>query len=474
MKIQTKILIGFLIILVLVSVFLIWWKYQISGNVSIVTDKKEYEIEEVLKLTIENNLNKNICFSSCYPYYLERKNGEWKSYPYGKCQKTDLVINCIKPGEKKAFQIDDLSYAKEGLHRLSIPVCINCKLVDPFKEEKRFYSNEFRIKEKKEVTIIIDKREYEQSETIKIIVRNGLDKSIWYMDLGCYPWWKIEKREGDTWKSIDVLLPTLREYGEECVACLPPISIEEVSKELKSKSEISDIWDLRKCNGAIGFIEPGIYRFSFSYGFSKDSINEKKIYSHEFTIKEKAKTEETADWKTYKNEEWGYEVKYPKDTHILEQRKNKSLIRIYFPVLPKIESKYINIKVKENISKDCSIEESFEEIGYYPPIKIRKKETVYINDIEFLKEKGDDYNCVIPEGGGYAGACYIETDKEGNLIKRGKFIMLFYYTRYSAKKNNSCFYLTLSLSTYADLSESEIEQESEVLNQILSTFRFLE
>jgi len=29
---------------------------------------------------------------------------------------------------------------------LAIPVCIGCKGEDPFKEDKRFYSNEFTVK----------------------------------------------------------------------------------------------------------------------------------------------------------------------------------------------------------------------------------------------------------------------------------------------------------------------------------------
>lgn len=149
--------------LILIPVFLvlflaIWWvwkSFSFSGNILISTDKSEYErgksiIEyergKSIIVKIVNETNKNVCFSSCYPYYLEKKNGDWKSYLYDHCPKMDLIGNCIKPKSEKFFQIEDLSYAKEGLHRLAIPVCIGCNLVDNFKEDKRFYSNEFSIK----------------------------------------------------------------------------------------------------------------------------------------------------------------------------------------------------------------------------------------------------------------------------------------------------------------------------------------
>lgn len=138
-----------------------------------------------------------------------------------------------------------------------------------------------------EVTITIDKTEYKQGETIKITVRNGLDKSVWYVYAKPYPWWKLEKQEGGTWKSMRVLLPTLTEFGEQCIAPPPPLSIEEISYKLEPNSEINDIWNQRRCNVSIAFIEPGSYRFLFSYGLNIDSINEKTIYSNELTIKEK-------------------------------------------------------------------------------------------------------------------------------------------------------------------------------------------
>ncbi|KPJ56936.1 hypothetical protein AMJ49_03420 [Parcubacteria bacterium DG_74_2] len=148
MTIKTKILIG---ILVIIFILVVGWYFleffQNSGKVLINTDRQEYEIKESLRIKIKNDFRRNICFSSCYPYYLENKDGEWEFYPYGKCLKMDIIENCVKPGQEKTFEIK-LEFVNEGSHRISVPVCQGCAIGDLFSENKRFYSNEFTIQEK--------------------------------------------------------------------------------------------------------------------------------------------------------------------------------------------------------------------------------------------------------------------------------------------------------------------------------------
>jgi hypothetical protein len=147
LKIRLKFILIFLF--VIFFALLIWQAlkfFPLRGEVLISTNKGEYKKGESIIVKIENKTNKQICFSSCYPYYLEKKNGNWKSYPYDNCRKLDLTTSCIRVGGEKSFLIEDLSYAQEGIHRLAIPLCIDCNLVENFKEGKRFYSNEFLIK----------------------------------------------------------------------------------------------------------------------------------------------------------------------------------------------------------------------------------------------------------------------------------------------------------------------------------------
>jgi len=138
-----------IIVFLILFVIIFWmgWKgYQLQKrDLSIVTDKTEYESGGILKVKIKNNFGEQICFSSCYPYYLEIKNEEWKSYKYVECQKLNGNGHCMKAGELKAFELT-LPQISDGSHRLAIPVCIDCQNEDTFKEDMRFYSNEFSIK----------------------------------------------------------------------------------------------------------------------------------------------------------------------------------------------------------------------------------------------------------------------------------------------------------------------------------------
>ena len=70
---------------------------------------------------------------------------KWESYQYGECPRPNLAEKCERSGEIKGFELT-LAEAEKGLHRLAVPVCINCQDQEEFKETKRFYSNEFIIK----------------------------------------------------------------------------------------------------------------------------------------------------------------------------------------------------------------------------------------------------------------------------------------------------------------------------------------
>jgi len=136
-------LIGILVILiVIITSFLILKRKPVS----IYTDKEEYLEGEVLKVAIGNNSKENICFSSCYPYLLEKKNsnGEWEKYLYAGCEEENIAKDCIESQKIKTFEI--LSEREKGLHRLCLSACIGCKVGEKFREDKIFYSNDFLIK----------------------------------------------------------------------------------------------------------------------------------------------------------------------------------------------------------------------------------------------------------------------------------------------------------------------------------------
>jgi hypothetical protein len=138
-----KIIIVILLVILLVLAFNFLRKTP--GEVTITTDQTEYESGEAPTMTIENSLSSNICFSSCYPYYLEKNNGQWKSYPYAECEELDLVEKCIESDQAKGFELV-VSLIETGLHRIAVPSCVDCQIGEKFEENRRFYSNEFTIK----------------------------------------------------------------------------------------------------------------------------------------------------------------------------------------------------------------------------------------------------------------------------------------------------------------------------------------
>ncbi len=120
-------------------------KYSTTASVSIVTQRKDYQNGEILELKITNNSGKKFCFSTCYPYLLEKKDKAWETYKYVECDRDNIHNGCIENGKEKGFELT-LPKSISGLHRLAVPVCSECKEGETFKEESRFYSNEFIVK----------------------------------------------------------------------------------------------------------------------------------------------------------------------------------------------------------------------------------------------------------------------------------------------------------------------------------------
>jgi len=118
---------------------------KVPEEVNIITNAGEYGIGDVLKVKIENNLKESICFSSCYPYNIEKKNGEWNSYQYEDCLDSNLNESCIDSRQVKAFELVVPSI-NTGFHRLGISACIGCNANEVFKQGQKFYSNDFLIK----------------------------------------------------------------------------------------------------------------------------------------------------------------------------------------------------------------------------------------------------------------------------------------------------------------------------------------
>lgn len=140
---KKKIFIGILLILLLALILV--FSLRSSQKVTVTTDKSEYDLGEVLRLTVRNNLTDSICFSPCSFGRFEIKKEEWQMYLYEECKKPDETERCIEPRQAKGFELI-VSVAEPGLHRIVVPSCFNCQAGERFEEDERLYSNEFTIK----------------------------------------------------------------------------------------------------------------------------------------------------------------------------------------------------------------------------------------------------------------------------------------------------------------------------------------
>ena len=154
---------------------------------------------------------------------------------------------------------------------------------------------------------------------------------------------------------------------------------------------------------------------------------------------------DVSGWQTYRNEEYGFEVKYPVEGKLLEGQWDDYSKRIDLPLSKtgtNLLEKYMLVHAV--MRQDCS------NLGQ---VYIQSSESVRVNGIEFKQEIG----------GGVGG---------GNIYSS---------TAYSREKDGKCVGVTFvlhsgNIGAYSDPSPEEFdhENESEIFSKIFSMFRFVE
>jgi len=153
------------------------------------------------------------------------------------------------------------------------------------------------------VVFSTDKTEYEEGETIKMLIENNTDASLPYLSVG-EKYWELEYLLGDNWMSFDYnagpgFEVTDKQEGEKCYLVL----YEQSELELGPGETLSSQWNQKVCPyGHTGGpnvpktvfnIDPNQYRFVFRYyPETQDPPDDllsnnliKIIYSNSFTIK---------------------------------------------------------------------------------------------------------------------------------------------------------------------------------------------
>jgi len=164
------------------------------------------------------------------------------------------------------------------------------------------------------------------------------------------------------------------------------------------------------------------------------------------TTNESSEALATEDWKIYRNEEYGFEVKYPQNAEI-QEKENWIEVDLPFATGTKLEEKHMRITVKES-----TIEECFGSIKWHG-----LKE---INGIEFHYIPGFKWEHAM--GG-----------------------LSFYASEYFTVRGNKCYMIAFRIGVrdptgFVDPSvpilpdPPEEDLDTTVFEQMLSTFRFLE
>lgn len=139
-KTKKIIFIAIAVFLIIASCFYLW------RPVSVFTDKINYRVGEKLVVNMKNNLSKKTCFSSCFPFFMEARQGEgWKRIDYFPCSENDLAKNCLSSYTKKSFESQISEFLPKGSYRLAIPTCYRCSENKSFRVEKWLYSNQFSV-----------------------------------------------------------------------------------------------------------------------------------------------------------------------------------------------------------------------------------------------------------------------------------------------------------------------------------------
>ena len=179
--------------------------------------------------------------------------------------------------------------------------------------------------------------------------------------------------------------------------------------------------------------------------------------------------DETADWKTYTNEEYGFEFRYPSDFKKIEETNvndsqlyfsNKDTF-IFMDLLSPLERKIENKSLEE--IKDFFLQ--YIEYEFLQELELSPCENKA--DIYFGKEKGKGCDW---KKGELSNDIAEDLEEEFGFSATPKIEFSYGCVFYEKLKNGSCFLRLLN-------SEIQIEEKNKLyfeLNQMLSTFKFIE
>lgn len=200
--------------------------------------------------------------------------------------------------------------------------------------------------------------------------------------------------------------------------------------------------DLSLCNQIESVSNKKTCQDKFDFWATREELNQQY---------EPYQPEPIEQWNVYRNQEYGFELKYPEGSKVeeimTENWQGKKVLRLDLPFTSetKLKEKYLTIMVGEGNPETCC-----------SGCLVGVSEEVSINGIDFSKE--------------IAGDCAMQS--------------CYGYENYYTTKDNKClslsfvlYYTTVSSPEYKaawELMDFDKDQEAVIFDQVLSTFRFLE
>lgn len=194
-------------------------------------------------------------------------------------------------------------------------------------------------------------------------------------------------------------------------------------------------------------------------GFEREILSLSKF--PEIKKPEKVVKEETAEWKTYKNEEYGFEIKYPKEWQVIEAPKE---------VIAKMDPYYKNLLSEAMFChyKDCSFYRDCTPENFWCGVSV----SVYPAPEELLKEYYKDKEKLHP--------LKLELQKEEDIILRNRIQAIkFIFASTEPDTPGEVIVVIQKEGKIIEIKDKwafslEDLKFAKVFNQMLSTFRFLE
>ena len=214
-------------------------------EVSLTTDKIKYQTGEEVKLMIGNNLEEAIEF---YAVAVEKlNNNEWEQIifdieGFGFGDKMQTIINSKNDKSFLWDQKDSIGIqVDDGEYRFQIGVWDNNWDGNGIPPMSDYYSNEFTIGEIQDISLTIDKTEYQQGEEVKLTIENNVDKEITFdiisLEVETDKWEESSSKEGE------IIIDNIFDEFIKDIHCSCNTKCSKLPLSIKANSRENYVWD---------------------------------------------------------------------------------------------------------------------------------------------------------------------------------------------------------------------------------------